>query len=390
MPRLLSLLAVPLAIVAALFVGMLLGGHPGVLPGPVRNLVVEDDRALRAEVIESIEDNFNGEVDRRRLEQSSVSGIVRSLGDPYSHYFSPREADRFDQASRGQFEGIGVSVEPARRGLRILTVFERTPAERAGLEQGDVITAVDGDSVAGEAVQAATAKITGKPGTSVTLSVAGHSGPERTVRVRRARIEVPPATSRIETEEGTKLGVLELSQFTPGVHGVLKRELDELRAQGARGVVLDLRGNPGGLLDEAVLVSSQFIEEGVIVSTKGRKRRERVFRAEGDASAAEIPLVVLVDRSSASASEIVTGALRDRERAVVVGERTFGKGVFQEVDELSNGGAVSLTAGSYYLPNGENISRRGIRPSVPARDDPDTRRDEALPVALDTLLARVR
>jgi carboxyl-terminal processing protease len=141
-------------------------------------------------------------------------------------------------------------------------------------------------------------------------------------------------------------------------------------------------------LREAVLVSSIFIEEGRIVSTEGRERPERVYEAEGDAIDEDIPVVVLVDRGSASASEIVTGALRDSHRATVAGERTFGKGVFQELEPLSNGGALDLTVGSYYLPSGENISKTGIKPEVVARDRPRTRQDEALPIALDTLVAK--
>jgi carboxyl-terminal processing protease len=388
MLRLRTLLAVPLLLVAILIAGLWLGGHPTLLPGPVRNLVVEDERALRAEVIASIQENFNRPVDREQLEQASLEAMVRSLGDRYSHYFSPVEAERLDAAISNEFEGIGVSVEQERRGLRVLMVFEGAPASNAGLRKGDVITGVDGDSIAGEAVQVATAKITGPPGTSVRLEVV--SGDERrTVRVKRARIEVPAVTSRLVREEGGPLGVVELMKFTPGVHGELRRAADGLLAKGAEGLVLDMRGNSGGLLDEAVLVSSQFVEDGVIVRTKGRTRPERSFEAEGDAIPGDVPLVVLVDSGSASAAEIVTGALRDYGRGTLVGERTFGKGVFQEVDELSNGGALSLTAGSYFLPKGENISGRGIQPAVKAVDDPDTDRDEALPVALDVLRAKV-
>ena len=388
MLRLRTLLAVPLLLVATLLAGMWLGGHPTLLPGPLRNLLVEDERALRAEVIASIQDNFNRRVDPEQLEQASLEAMVRSLGDRYSHYFSPVEAERLDAAISNEFEGIGVSVEQERRGLRVLMVFEGSPASRVGLRKGDVITGVDGDSIAGEAVQVATAKITGRPGTFVRLEVL--SGEERrSVRVKRARIEVPAVTGRLVREDGVTLGVAGLMKFTPGVHGELRRAVDGLLAKGAEGLVLDLRGNTGGLLDEAVLVSSQFVEGGVIVRTKGRTRPERSFEAEGDAIPRDVPMVVLVDSGSASAAEIVTGALRDHGRATIVGQRTFGKGVFQEVDELSNGGALSLTAGTYYLPKGENISGRGIAPAVGAVDDANTRRDEALPVALDALRAKV-
>jgi carboxyl-terminal processing protease len=170
----------------------------------------------------------------------------------------------------------------------------------------------------------------------------------------------------------------------------MRKEIDKVRRKGASGLVLDLRGNGGGLLEEAVLVASVFVEDGKIVSVRGRARPEHTETARGGAIDRKIPIVVLVDRGSASASEIVTGALRDRGRATVVGTRTFGKGVVQEVQRLSNGGVLDLTVARYYLPKGETISHKGIQPQVKAADKPKTRRDEALDKALSTLLAKSR
>ena len=390
MNRLRTPIVAALAALVALAAGLWLGGHPTSLPNVLRQIFVEDARALRAEVIDTIEDNFARSVDGRKLRaQPSTRGIVRSLDDRYSRYITPSEWHEFDESTRGEFEGVGLSVGESRRGLRVLTVFEGSPAESAGLRRGDVIVAVDGDSIAGDPSELATAKIRGKPGTSVELSVLSpRARRARVVRVERARIEVPVARGKLVDRGGRKLGVAALSGFSTGAHGALRVEVKKLIDRGATGLVLDLRHNPGGLLDEAVLVSSAFIEDGPIVSTKGRAKRERAFEAQGEALAPKLPLVALVDGGSASASEIVTGALRDRDRATVVGTRTFGKGVFQEVKRLSNGGALSLTVGSYYLPSGENISDRGIAPQVKARDKPRTRRDEALDVALDTLRAK--
>ena len=375
----------------ALLAGLWLGGHPRVLPDGVRTAFVEEDRALRAEVMSEVENDFIREVDLERLQDASIRGMISSLDDRFSHYFSPREARRFQQSVEGRFEGVGMRIEEERRGLQVVSVFDGSPAKRAGIRQGAIVTAVDGRSIAGESAEIATARIKGRPGTSVRLTlIEPGGGARRTVEVERERIEIPTVEAKLETVEKNKLGVVALVTFSSGAHGELRTAIERLRAQGARGIVLDLRGNGGGLLQEAVLVSSVFIEDGVVVSTDGRNRERRTFTAEGDALDARLPVTVLVDGGSASASEIVAGALRDRARATLVGTKTFGKGVFQEIEPLSNGGALDLTVGSYYLPSGENIGDRGIVPEVPARDDPRTRRDEALPVALRKLAGKVR
>jgi carboxyl-terminal processing protease len=374
-----------------LVIGLWAGGHPADLPGFLRGAFVSDDRATRAELIDSIEDNFYRPVSRSALEDASLKGIVGALHDPFSHYLTPQEAKSFQESVEGQFEGVGMSVAEDRRGLRVVNVFAGSPAIRAGIRRGDLITAVNGRSIAGESSEVATAKIKGRPGTHVRLGVLSPaSGRKREISLVRARIEVPVARGRVVSRGGHKLAVIQLLSFSSGAHGFVDRALRSALARGAQGVVLDLRGNGGGLLREAVLVSSAFIERGKIVSVRGRRRPERTEDATGGAIAPHIPLVVLVDRGSASASEIVTGALRDHRRATVVGTRTFGKGLVEEVQPLSNGGLLDLTVARYYLPDGEGIGRRGITPQVPARDNARTGRDEAVPTALDVLLKQLR
>jgi carboxyl-terminal processing protease len=381
-----------LSALVALAVGLWLGGHPADLPGPIRDAFVQEDRALRAELIDSIEDNFYKPVNEGKLDDASLKGIVESLDDPYSHYLTPKEARQFDEDVSGHFEGVGMNVEQDRRGLKVLRVFDGSPAEDARIRRGDLILAVDGRSIAGVNSEVATNRIKGPSGTSVELRVFTPGADSvRSVKVKRERIDVPVATGRVVERGGHKLGVVELLGFSQGAHALLSREIKKVRGRGAEAIVLDLRGNGGGLLLEAVAVSSLFIEDGEIVSVRGRHRPERSHDAEGDAIVPEdVPVVTLVDGGSASASEIVTGALRDRGRAKVVGTHTFGKGLVQEVEGLSNGGVLDLTVANYYLPNGETISTKGIKPEVRAVDDPDTDRDEALPVALDTLVRELR
>jgi len=376
-----------LCVLVALVAGLWLGGHPESLPGPVRDAFVQEDRALRAEVIDSIEENYYKPVDEDRLDDAALKGIVESLGDPYSHYLTPQEATQFDESVSGEFEGVGMNVEQDRRGLKVLRVFDGSPAERAGIRRGDFIVAVNGRSIAGVNSEVATSRIKGPSGTSVQLRVFTPGEDSiRAVKVKRERIEIPVARGRLVERDGHKVGVAELLSFSSGAHGHLRRAVDRLLRGGAEGIVLDLRGNGGGLLSEAVLVASSFIEDGKIVSVRGLHRPERTLKAEGDAIDEDIPVEVLVDGGSASASEIVTGALRDRRRATIVGTRTFGKGLVQEVERLSNGGVLDLTVANYYLPSGKTISTKGIKPQVRAEDDPDTDRDEALPVALEALL----
>ena len=391
MPRLLTAIFAAATVLVVFAGGLWLGGHPGKLPDPLRDAFVEDERSIRAEVLESIQDDYFKKVDTDALETESIKGIVRALDDRFSAYFTPDEAKEVEQALSAEFEGIGVTVQPDKRGLKIVSVFEKTPAQRAGLRKQDLIVGVNGKSIAGVASDVATGRIKGKAGTKVTLSVlsAGTKKP-RSIEVERAKIDIPLAKGEMQEHNGTKIAHVRLASFSSGAHAAVREELEPLVKKGAKGIVLDLRGNGGGLLTEGVLVSSLFIEDGLIVSTKGRNREEKKFEAVGSAIAPELPLVVLVDGGSASASEIVAGALRDRGRGKVVGEKTFGKGVFQEVEHLSDGSILELTVGSYFLPKGANLANNGIPPQVKARDLPKTRRDEALPVAVERVAQAAR
>jgi carboxyl-terminal processing protease len=291
----------------------------------------------------------------------------------------------------GQFEGVGMTVEQDPKGLRIISVYKNTPASRGGLKPGDLITAVNGKPLAGTSSAEATTRIKGPAGTRVKLTLRS-DGKERTVELQRQKVEIPVVQSSMKRAGGRDVAYVSLASFTSGAHGQVKSAITGLLDKGAKGVVLDLRDNGGGLLDEAVLISSIFLPDGKVVSTKGRSRPEHTYLATGGAISTKIPVVVLVNRQTASASEIVTGALQDRHRAKVVGTRTFGKGVFQEVERLSNGGALDITVGEYFLPSGRNLGGGGVKrgsgitPDVKAQDNPKTSHDdEGLDAALKAL-----
>src|SRR4051794_18511739 len=321
--------------------------------------------------------------------------MVGSLHDRFSHYFSAKEYEDVRMTTDGQFSGVGMTVQRHPRGLLVKDVYDKSPAERAGIRGGDVIIAVNGRSLKGRSADDSRTQIKGRPGTDVKLTW-DHKGRDITRDVTRATLSLPVVASKLRrTADHTPYADVALAQFSSGAHGELRQAIDKQLKRGAKGIVLDLRSNPGGLVEEARLVSSIFIPEGPIVSTRGRAQPTRTLNAAGGAIAAKIPVVVLVDRDTASAAEIVTGALKDRHRARVVGTHTYGKGVFQEVTSLPNHGALDITVGQYFTPSGRNLGGGGVKrgagivPDVVARDDVKTRRDEALDAPTRVLQKRI-
>jgi carboxyl-terminal processing protease len=379
----------------ALILGIWLGGHPDNLPGVARDtLVADSDGRLYEEAVDTIERDYYRKVDRKELLNKSLGAAVQSLKDPFSNYFSPSAYTGFQEQTEGQFEGVGMTVTAVKRGLRVTTVYDDSPAKSGGIKPGDTIVRVNGRSLAGKSSEESTALIKGKVGTPVTLTV--DTGDQtRDIKLTRAKVDVPEVESKMESKDGHKIGWVHLSSFTSGAHSEVGNAVRKQIADGAQGIVFDLRENGGGLLNEAVQIASIFIPDGKIVSTKGRARPEHVYNATGGAISGKIPVVVLVDDHSASASEIVTGALQDRKRATVVGTHTYGKGVFQEIERMSNGGALDITVGEYFTPSGRNLGGggvskgAGITPDVQAEDDLKTKPDEALDKALETVAAKL-
>jgi carboxyl-terminal processing protease len=379
------------------FVSGLLVGAAAAIAGVALVLVLSGEdiggASLNEQARAVIAENYFQEVSDDELDEASIRGMVEVLkerfDDRFSHYFSPEEYTQFQKSLSPELSGIGVGIEPVKDGLRIATVYPRSPAEDEGLGVGDVITAVEGESIADRPTEVVTALIKGKPGTDVELSIdpAGRR-PSEEVVIERARIELPAATGEIRRADETKVAYVRFTSFDQGAHGELRDEIQRLYREGAEGLLIDLRGNPGGRLEEARLSASLFVEDGEIVTTRGRADGTTVYEASGDAFEPR-PTVVLVDGGSASASEILAGAFDVYDLATVVGETTFGKGSVQLPIPLPDGSALDLTIAEYLLADGTSIAGDGIKPDVKAVDDPDTRRDEGLDRALEVLGAKL-
>ena len=346
---------------------------------------------LFGEVFEKVHEDYVEDPDDTKLVQGAISGMLRSL-DPHSSYLPPDAFDTMQEQTRGSFFGLGIQVlmeneGPGRGLVKVISPIDGTPADRAGLQPNDLIYEIDGESVFGLDLSEAIALMKGPKGTSVDIGVIREDEPEPIeYTITRDDIEVNPVVA--ELKRGG-VGHIRIASFTAKTEEKLLTSLDELRAEAGgelTGLVLDLRNNPGGLLNQAVLVSDAFLEGGEIVSTRGRKAKDSVrsLGKPGDELRGK-PIVVLVNGGSASASEIVAGALQDRNRALLLGTKSFGKGSVQTVLELGGGedGAIRLTTARYYTPSGRSIQAQGIVPDIvmpitrPGQDGPAEQRSEA-------------
>jgi carboxyl-terminal processing protease len=386
-------LALVVLLPVLLVLGVWLGGHPSDLPGFARKALVANHETLALdEAIERVANDYYRPVSRSSLANASIAGMISSLHDPYSTYLSPKEFTTFDQPA--SFAGIGVVIDPKLQGLEIVRVFNASPAQRSGLRTGETIVAVNGRSLRGVPASVSTALIKGNPGTYVRLKLTRPHASAHSVTVTRALVSEPVVASQMRVVGGVKLGWVYLATFSEGSAGEVRSAVAKLLKQGARGLVFDLRADGGGLVSEARLIASIFIPSGTIVTTRGRSQPTIVLTATGKAIPSSIPMVVLVDRDTASASEIVTAALQDHDRATVVGTHTYGKGVFQELEPLSGGGAIKITVGEYYTPNGRNLGGGGVKegagitPEVRVPSGVDS--EHGLEVALHTLRAKVK
>lgn len=322
-----------------------------------------------ADTFEQIERNYVKDVDRRKLVESAVRGMLEEL-DPYSNYISPDETSRFQTQVEGEFGGIGIQVgiDNVTKRLQVSSPLPGTPAYKAGVRAGDLIMEVEGKSTEGMTMDQAIKVLKGKPGESVKIGVLHQGGNKiEQMSITRAIIHVSTVLGDSYKSDDTwnffldpekKIAYIRLTSFSRDTTKELRAAMDEITKQGLKGLILDLRFNPGGLLTAATEISDMFLEEGKIVSTKGRNTPEKTWNAKKADTYSGFPMAILVNRYSASASEIVSAALQDHQRAVIVGERTWGKGSVQNVIELESGRSLlKLTTASYHRPSGKNIHR---------------------------------
>jgi len=321
---------------------------------------------LFADVLARVESDYVTEIDEAHVMEAAIQGMLGSL-DPHSSYMNAEEFRDMQVQTRGEYGGLGIEVTMEDGIVRVVSPIDETPASRAGIQAGDYLTAINGQSIVGLTLNEAVSQMRGEVGTTIEVTVAREGSEPFDVSLTRQIISVRSVTSRME---GPDVGIIRISTFNERTGDLLDQAVRDVRRQAGgrlRGVVLDLRNNPGGLLDQAIEVSDDFLDGGEVVSTRGRRPEDvqRYNARRGDILEG-VPIVVLINGGSASASEIVAGALQDRNRALVVGTTSFGKGSVQTVIPLQGGrdGALRLTTARYYTPAGRSIQGAGIEPDM--------------------------
>jgi|TARA_B110000211_G_C14010193_1_gene522735 carboxyl-terminal processing protease len=346
---------------------------------------------LFSEVLETIKKDYVEEVDQAEVMDSAINGVLQSL-DPYSAYMSPKSFDSMRTDTKGEFGGLGIEIGMESGVVKVIAPIDDTPAANAGIKSGDYIVKINGEQVQGKSLTEAVDLMRGPIGSEINLTVRRKNVKKAIdFKIKRAVIEVKSVVAKIIGEK-KKVGYLRLKSFNENSYEQLSKNINEFEKRNKlNGYILDLRNNPGGLLSQAISITDLFLNDGEIVSTKGRKITEtrRFFSTKGDNINGK-PLIVIINNGSASASEIVSGALKDHKRAIILGERTYGKGSVQSIIPLKNGGGIRLTISKYYLPSGKSISDVGVLPDIFVEENtdsfkPNSKTDNQLKYALDLL-----
>lgn len=344
------------------------------------------DTAGVQEVYKMLRQSFDGELDSNKLEDGMKSGLVRAAGDPYTEFLNAEDSKQFEEQLSGSFEGIGAELSKDGNNVVIVSPIAGYPAEKAGLKPKDIIVKINDEDATDLTVTEAVNKIRGPKGTNVKLTVA-RDGKPLEFTITRETISLPSVEHKMEAGN---VGVITISRYGEDTVELATKAANDLKAQGAKGIVLDLRGNPGGLLDAAVGVSSLWLDKGATVLQEKRNGVVvRTYYANGNNPLKGMPTIVLIDDGSASASEITAGALKDNKVATLLGTKSYGKGSVQEIRELTSGGTLKVTVARWFTPSGKNIDKHGIEPdtqveitdeNIKAKQDPQ----------LDTALGKLR
>jgi carboxyl-terminal processing protease len=352
---------------------------------PAPTTVTEGDFVVFWEAMGRLEQSYLGELPgARQITYGAIRGVLQSLDDPYTVLIEPVAREQERQTLRGYFGGVGARIQRNEAGQFILTPIPGNPAELAGLMAGDILLAVDGEAVTPDmTVEEVAGRIRGEKGTRVTLTVfrTGDSSPID-IEIERGDIFNPSVHAYLLPEEPA-IGYIRLERFSHESGREVAEAISSLQAEGAQQLILDIRHNGGGLLDGSIAVTNHFLTDGVILYQKSRLQEERVFRAGREAVAGDMPLVLLIDGGTASASEIVAGALQDHKRAILIGTPTFGKGSVQLVYDLSDGSSVHVTSARWFTPNGRQIDHLGLEPDIEVHQS-----QEAIDSGHDDVLAR--
>lgn len=323
-----------------------------------------------------IDENFLFDYEEKDLYDGSLKGMFANLGDPYTQYYTKEEFSKLMESIDGRYKGIGVLVQASKEGLiKVVQVFDDSPAKEAGMKAGDYITKVEGKEFSSDQMEEAVALMKGDEDTTVNITIKRISddkpeGEDIDLKVDRRDVRVDTVDESIKEVDGKKIGYIHIKSFDDVTKEDFEKSYKKLKDGGIEGLVLDLRNNPGGSLDVCLDIADKFLDEGTIVTTKDKKGN--VVTEESDAEMDDIPMTVLVNENSASASEILSGALKDRKRAKVIGQKTFGKGIVQKLFPLNDGSGAKITISEYHTPSGAKINKVGVSPDIEAtNDNPD-------------------
>lgn len=368
----------------------------GVLGFFIRDYQAADQMPQKFQIFESVltivQRHYVKDVDLDQLLTGAIKGTLNILDDPYTRYLSKQDYKNMQKNFEGEFGGIGIVVTMRHEKLTVVSPIEGTPGSKADLQAGDVIVKVDQQSTEGMTIKKAVSLMKGEPGTKVKLTVERKQEEKEKpklieVPITRAMIEVPHVKSEMKDDN---IGYIRVTQFAEEVGSDVQQELKKLKAKNATAIIFDLRNNPGGMLKEAVKVASNFIPNGPVVHIKERTGKQETLLVSSQIKPIECPVVVLVNKGSASASEIVAGAVQDTNTGVVMGGQTFGKGVVQSVIPLDDGSALKLTTARYYTPKDRYINDTGIKPDIKVEYKSDTEQDEQLQQAIKHLQQKIK